>query len=313
MTTSQALAALRRALVPALVTAVVVFGALLLVLGLQSPTYQARVGLVAVPVPQTSQESTGSYGEVVALVLPALPELVVSAPVRQGIERAVPAGQAAATTTTVELVPSSAVARITVTAPSAEAAEAGLQVVVAQVQGSGVLDPVGAFRVVGDVTAPATALRPDRLLSTGLALLAAAVAAVLAVAAVHVLRPRVLTVGDVERIARRTAGARVPVELLRADGETLSARMAADHPRASVVRVFASDQQEAGNLAAVQGAVRGSDLAVSGPSEDPAAVEVEAEVAIVTATLRRTTPQELTTALLRARASGRPLGAVVVS
>lgn len=91
--------------------------ALLLVGARQSDSYEARVSFLAVPVAQPVDQATqAQYGAIVSLGLPALSEIVRSPPV---LQRALPGASpeelnVLADDTIVELVPSSAVARITV-------------------------------------------------------------------------------------------------------------------------------------------------------------------------------------------------------
>lgn len=318
MTRSQALAALRRALLPALLAAGLTFGLVLALLLTRPPTYEARVGVLATPV-EGVEATDPSYGSVVSLTMPAVPEIALSSTVVDAVAAEVPAMDEDALTeaVAVELVPASGVARITVTAEDARTAAFVLQTVVDEVVTSGVLQPVATFRVVGSAYAAPVQVRPDPPLALGLGLLAAGVVGLLAVAAVQVLRPRLLTVDDVERVARSVVGA-VPVVPLDRRGpglEVVAARLAVAHPGLRrVVVVPAGPGAEDGLAEEVGARLDGSaDGAAHGgrdhvPAGGSAAPD---EPALVTVRLRRTSPDELTAALLAAGRGGRPVGLVL--
>ncbi len=332
MTRSQALAALRRAIVPAVVAAGSTMAVVLLLLLTRDPVYQARVGIVATPV-ATGNQADPDYGAVVSSIMPALPEVAVSTPVLDRLP-----GMDSTTLTesvSVELVPASGVARVTATGDSPEAATAVLQAVTSEIVGSDLLAPVGTFTVLGDVEAETTQVDPDPLLAGGLGALAAVVVGLLAVALVQVLRPRLLTVADVEQVVRSIASPAVPVVALgrRERGlDLLAALLAAEAPEATRVRSFpAGPEAEDGVVQAIDErlARRVTDRTPAPPSaaEDhgrraanghgvfearhrpPGAVG--AEPAVVTVQLRRTTAEELTAAVLAAHDAGHELGAVV--
>ncbi|MGY1638391.1 hypothetical protein ACI78V_17225 [Geodermatophilus sp. SYSU D00742] len=337
MTRSQALAALRRALVPALLAAAAAMALVLALLLTRDPVYQARVGIVATPVAGTS-EAAPEYGAVVSSVMPALPEVAVSTPVLDRLATRLPELDATtlAESVAVELVPASGVARVTVTGDSPETTTAILRAVVGQIQDSALLAPVATFTVLGDVDVAPTQVEPDPLLAGGLGALAAVVVGLLAVAAVQVLRPRLLTVADVEQVVRTVATPEVPVVAVgrgQQGVDVLVSRLAAWAPAATRIRSFpAGPGAEDGVVTAIderlarRAAERGpGPVTVAGDDGASARVNgrvttdarhrvreaVPAEPAVVTVRLRRTSAEELTSALLAALDSGHELGAVV--
>jgi len=338
MTRSQALAALRRALVPAVLAAAATLALVLTLLLSRAPEHQARVGIVATPV-ATGNQADPDYGAVVSSVMPALPEVAVSSPVLDRLADRFPDMDAAslAESVSVELVPASGVARVTATGDSPETATAVLEAVVDEIVDSDLVAPVGTFTLLGDVGAETTRVGPDPLLAGGLGLLAAVVVGLLAVAAVQVLRPRLLTVPDVERIVRAVASPDVPVVAVGKDDrglDVVAARLALAAPGVRQVRSFPAGAGAADGVvdaigerllrrtteaaAAAWGAeedhVRngGTDRRTATEARHRLREAVPAELAVVTVQLRRTSPDQLTAALLEALESGRPIGAVVV-
>ncbi|MGY1640761.1 hypothetical protein ACI782_06450 [Geodermatophilus sp. SYSU D00703] len=337
MTRSQALAALRRAVVPAVLAA---GAAMALVVGLllsRDPEYQSRVGVVATPV-TSGNPADPDYGAVVSSIMPALPEVAVSTPVVERLSDRLPGMDAVtlAESVSVELVPASGVARVTATGESPQAATAVLSAVVDQIVDSDLLAPVGTFTVLGDVGAEATRVGPDPLLAGGLGSLAAVVVGLLAVAAVQVLRPRLLTVADVQQVVRSVASPEVPVVALGRSQrglDVLASRVAAAAPTATRVRAFpAGSTAEDALVSAIDDrlARRAADLAPAtwsapgdqgqrGGANGRMATDARhrvreaapAEPALVTVRLRRTTAEELAAALLAALDSRHEVGAVV--
>jgi len=315
MTRTQAAAAIRRALLPGLLAAAAAMGAVLLLLLTRAPVYEARVGIVAVPV--SGAETAGpEYGSVVSLAMPALPELAVSTPVLQNLADELPEMDrtSLAEAVAVELVPDSAVARITVTSDTPAAASSVLAAVVGAVEGSDLLAPAGTFRVLGDVAAPPRQVRPDPLLAIGLGAAAAVLVGLLVVAAVQLVRPRLLTLPDVEHVVSSVVTKPVPVIALgpgRRRLDLLVAQLAASTPPATTVVAFPAGTADDGGLAdAVNERLRersssnGRHWTAGSSTTDPA---------LVTVRLRRTSAEQLTAALLQAQESGHQVELVVAS
>ncbi|NUT93489.1 MAG: hypothetical protein HOY78_15850 [Saccharothrix sp.] len=192
---------LESALVALLVGAVVVVATLF-----AGEEYQARVSVLAVPVgPQ--------YGEVVALSLPALVEVARSPSV-------VAKAGTVAERVSVELVPASGLARLSVRAPAAGQASTEAAAVAAAVAEADLLAPAGRLRVLDTPTVARVA--PDWPLTFGLAL-AAAVAAGVAAAAVRHLRGT--RAADGVRSALASAGVRHPVAVVPGDDPALVSRL----------------------------------------------------------------------------------------
>jgi hypothetical protein len=210
----------------------------------------------------------------------------------------------------VDLVPGSGVVRISVTASTASTAAAVLQVQVEQLQDSGLLAPAGEFRLVGDLNGPASRVSPDGLLTTGLAAAAAVLVGLLTVAAVNVLRPRILTIEDVERVVRGVTEEPLPVQSIRRrEGvELLAQRVARDHPKATGATLVTVGARPApGGLEEQLASTLASKHSQSAePGTTPSSV------AVVVARLRHCTPDGLALALLTAMNDGRPVAGVAV-
>ncbi len=176
---------------------------------LRGEEHQARVSLLAGPAGPDSPQ----YGEVTALSLPALVELARSPSVlaKAGTK---------ADRVSVELVPASGLARLSVRAPSAGQASNEVAAVAQALLEADLLAPAGKLRLLDKPEVIRVA--PDWPLAIGLAF-AAAVAAGLATAAVRHLR-RTRT-GDGVRAALSAAGVRHPVAVLPDDDPELVQRL----------------------------------------------------------------------------------------
>ncbi|MGX7829134.1 hypothetical protein ACTG9Q_29030 [Actinokineospora sp. 24-640] len=162
-------------------SAVVAFivGVMTLVLvGVRPPVYQARVGLVATAAPEGV--SAAQFGEVVSLTLPALAELARSPSVLAATAEKVagaPRADELAGWISVELVPASGVARLSVRASSPELAGGLVSALVTTLRESDLLSPVGTLRPL-DTRPDTVRLAPDWPLAIGFAIAAAVAAAV---------------------------------------------------------------------------------------------------------------------------------------
>ncbi|WP_410636399.1 hypothetical protein [Amycolatopsis sp. cmx-4-83] len=185
-------------------------GAIVLVAGLtRGAEYQGRVSLLAGPV--ATPEAAPQYGEVVSLALPALVELARSPSVLQAAAPVSGYGPGElGEHVSVELVPASGLARLSVRAPSAGQAGAAAAALGQAVIKADLLAPAGKLRTL-DPRPEVIAVAPDATLVTGLALVAA-VAAGLATAAVRRLSPA----GGPRSLRRAlaAAGIRRPVAVL---------------------------------------------------------------------------------------------------
>jgi len=194
-------------------------GALVLVVGLtRGPEYQGRVSLLAAP----AAADGAPYGEVVSLALPALVELARSPSV---LAAAAPvSGYGAdelAGHVSVELVPASGLARLSVRAPSAEQAGAAAMALGKAMIDADLLAPAGKLRTL-DSRPEVVTVAPDVPLVVGLAMVGA-VAAGLATAAVRRLTPG--GAGPVRR-ALAAAGVHRPVALVREEDPSAADRLA---------------------------------------------------------------------------------------
>ncbi|WP_409183721.1 hypothetical protein F9C11_04940 [Amycolatopsis sp. VS8301801F10] len=198
-------------------TAVAVAGALIVGLAvllvglLRGGTYQGRVSLLAEPVDQTS----GQYGEVVSLAMPAVVELARS----PSVLRSVAPGSGYSPDElgpriSVELVPASGLARVSVRAPLAEQASTIAEALGKAMVDANLLAPVARLRML-DPRPEVLAVDADVPLVTGLALVAAVATGVAIVVAgrLRAAQPR----GGPASVRRALAAAGVhrPVAVLR--------------------------------------------------------------------------------------------------
>jgi capsular polysaccharide biosynthesis protein len=201
--------AVASALVGVLVGAAVVTAVLT-----QSPEYDARISLVAVPVGADQNGSAGQYGEVVSLGLPALTELAVSPSILRSVASSVPGSPPASDlygAVTVDLVPSSGVARLTVRAGSADLAANLAERLTQAVVATDVLAPSARLRAL-DTQADVEKTAPSTSLGLGLALIAAVLAALTAGLFLRPFRPR--TSGSAAVLAALAETGRRPVAVL---------------------------------------------------------------------------------------------------
>ncbi|UJW31214.1 hypothetical protein L3Q67_39500 [Saccharothrix sp. AJ9571] len=221
-----------RLLAVGVTVAVLVGAAVLLAAGLRDTTYEGRVALLAGPVTGQDQDPAVSaggaqYGEVVSLTLPALAQFARSPSVLQAATAKVPGSPApdeVAKAVSVELVPASGMARLSVHAP-AEATAAGLASAVATAMiDADLLAPVGRLRLL-DERPEVALIQPDWLLATGLALAAAAAAGLAAAMAYRALRPGGSADERAVREALAAAGLRRPVPVLHDDDATVTERL----------------------------------------------------------------------------------------
>ncbi|RKT55435.1 hypothetical protein C8E97_4103 [Saccharothrix australiensis] len=172
--------------------------------------HQARVSLLAGPAGPDAPQ----YGEVVALSLPALVEVARSPLV---LARA----GTVAERVSVELVPASGLARLSVRAPTAAQASAEAAAVARAVVATDLLAPAATLRLLDEPEV--TRVAPDWPLALGLAFAAAVAAGVTTAAGRHLRRTRV---SDTVRAALAAAGSDRPVAVLHDDDPGLVGRLA---------------------------------------------------------------------------------------
>ncbi|MGM1058664.1 hypothetical protein [Saccharothrix sp. Mg75] len=210
---------MRRQLVTSLAAALLVAVVVVLAVEVRGEEHESRVGLLAGPV--AAEPGTAGFGEVVALSLPALVELARSPSVLRAPAETLgtTAGELAGRVS-VELVPASGLARLSVRAPTAEqAAQAAAQIARAVVDAD-LLAPAARLRLLD--RPETTRVAPDRPLAFGLALAAAVVAGLGTWAAGHLRRTRPR---DRVRAALVAGGARHPVTVLDDDDPDLVERL----------------------------------------------------------------------------------------
>lgn len=325
MTQSQALAALRRAFIPALVAALLTAGLLAAALALRPDSYSARVGIAAEPVVQVEPGGAPGYASVVNLMMAAVPEVALSAPVLDQARARIPGmdSRLLERSVTVEVVPGSGVARIETVGDTPELASALLDVVLQEISQSNLLTPVGTFRVLGDARPQPTPTGADRLLVVGLCAAAAALVGLLTIAALQAVRPRLLTRSDVEEVVRSVDSGPVPVVVLgrgSADLDLVASRAALAVPGLARVHALSAedaaddDLAEAVNQRLQSRSLTGGSQSATGTEQASgrhSGGETGTEAALVTVRLRRTTPDQLSAALLKAEARGETVAAVV--
>ena len=257
MTGAQTLAAFRRALLPVLIAALVTLAAVVGLMMSRPPSYQVRVALIATPVEGRTAAGSGmDFGQVVSLGMPSLPEYVVADDVLAAVQAQVPGAPDAGvlrSAITVELVPSSGVARVAVSTDDPATARAVLRVVVKQIAKADLLSPVAVLKPIGTSDPAAEVVGRDPLLALGLGLVAAIAVSLLTVVLVQTLRPRLLTHADVERIVDSLfeGEAPPPVVEVRQDGrgvDLLAAYLIAQDPQVLDVKVVASGPPLAGDF-----------------------------------------------------------------
>ncbi|WP_158850955.1 hypothetical protein [Saccharothrix deserti] len=216
---------MKRPLLVSLGVALLVALAVLLTVELGGEEYESRVGLLAVATdPPPDGQAPGvraQYGEVVALALPALVEVSRSPSVlRTPADELGTTIEDLARRVSVELVPASGLARLSVRAATAdEAAQAAMRIAQAVVDAN-LLAPAARLRLLD--RPETTRIAPDRPLAFGLALVAAVVAGLAAYAVGHLRRTRL---GDQVRAALTAGGVRHPVAVLPDDDPGLAQRL----------------------------------------------------------------------------------------
>ena len=294
-----------------IVVALVVEAAVLLTFGLRSPEFEGRIGLVASPtsVPSDTAGAQAQFGEVVSLGLPALVELARSPSVLQTAAAAVPGAPAPAELAedvTVELVPASGLARVSVRADSAErAATLTRAMATAMIEAmieADILAPVAQLRIL-DSQADVRQVSPDWPLAIGLALTAAVMAGVAVATARHVLWPPAVAADSALQQALSGAGCRRPVAILRGEDPGLASRIwALQQAAARPVRVVAVGPGLSGRVESLS-----RELSTGG-----AAMQVNGDAAragvVVVMDGHHSRPEELT-----ATVSALPLASVLVA
>lgn len=245
-----------------------VVGAVVLVLGLgQDQEYQGRVSLIAGPAAPADPASgpAAGYGEVVSLTLPALVELARSPSV---VAAAAPVSgytpAELAEHVSVELVPASGLARLSVRAPTEQQAGAAASAIGKAMIDANLLAPVGRLRLL-DQRAEIIQIAPDRLLVGGLALASAAAAAVAAAAIRRLRTGRGRPDEEAVRLALSGRTTHNAVTILREDDPALSDRLtvlcrAANRP----VRALAVTPELAERAAKLAAGIPGEDGAEPG-------------------------------------------------
>jgi capsular polysaccharide biosynthesis protein len=170
----------------------VVGGLVTVAVMMRPPEFDGRIGLVAVPVTAT-EGSADEYGEVVSLGLPALTELARSPSMLRDVAASVPNSppvEELFESVTVELVPGSGVARLTVRADDGALAGALAEQLTRRVIDADVLSPSARLRAL-DTQADIQQVSPNLQLGIGLALIAAVLAALTTAVYLRSFRPHV--------------------------------------------------------------------------------------------------------------------------
>ena len=202
----------------AVATAILVFAAVASALLLRPEAYDARIGLLAVPRTAPAAAERADFGVVVANSLPALVEVAHSTSAASSAAARVPgAPDDPGTITkgvTVELVPASGLARLTVRAEDPEVAAGLASALADELVQANLLSPTAALRVLDPMPTVQQA-SPDVPMAVGLALAAAVVAAAATLGAATLWWPH-----PTRRLRRLLgeAGVGHSVALIRDDG-----------------------------------------------------------------------------------------------
>lgn len=223
-----------RAVVEGVLAAVAAGALVLLAVASRDAVTEGRLALLATP----SAPDSAHFGEITSLATPAVVQLVRSPSVLEAAaKQAGTSPERLAEAISVELVPASGVARISVRADSAEHAAKAVSSVAQAVIDADLLAPAARFRLV-DPRPETAAVSPDWRLGTGLALVAAVIAGVAA---------GTLRRGTTARSALARAGIDHPVVVTRDDDPALTERLTALCVAAArPVRVLAASPELAG-------------------------------------------------------------------
>jgi capsular polysaccharide biosynthesis protein len=244
-------AALKRPLALTLGIALLVAATVVVAVEVAGKEYESRVGVLAVPTAGTpDQPPEASFGEVVALSLPALVELARTPTVlRATADELGTTTDELARRVSVELVPASGLARLSVRAETADRAAQAATRIAQTVVEADLFAPVARLRLLD--RPETTRVAPDRPLAYGLALIAGLLAGLAAHAVGHLRRTRPR---DLVRAALTAAGVRHPVAVLPDDDPRLTERLTllceASARPARVVAVVPDLTRRADDLAA---------------------------------------------------------------
>ncbi|WP_367138416.1 hypothetical protein [Saccharothrix sp. HUAS TT1] len=201
--------------------ALLVASTVVLAVELTGDEYESRVGLLAVPGEPVETAQAG-FGEVVALSLPALVEVArTPTALRAAADELGVTTDDLARRVSVELVPASGLARLSVRADTADRAAQAATRIARTVVDSDLLAPVARLRLLD--RPETTRVAPDRPLGWGLALVGGVVAGLVAYAAHHLRRTRFR---DRTRAALAAGGVWHPVAVLPGDDPGLARRLA---------------------------------------------------------------------------------------
>lgn len=214
---------LRRPLTLSLGLALLVAAVIVVAVELAGEEYESRVGVLAVPaVGEPDQPPPGGFGEVVALSLPALVEVARTPTVlRATADELGTTTDDLARRVSVELVPASGLARLSVRADTADLAAQAATRIAQTVVDADLFAPVARLRMLD--RPETTRVAPDRPLAYGLALIAGVLAGLAAHAVDHLRRTRPR---DRVRGALSAGGVRHPVAVLPDDEPDLVRRLA---------------------------------------------------------------------------------------
>lgn len=190
-----------RTTLAALLAFLIVAGAVIGYVTSSPATYQARIALMAVPT-ESANSSTANYAAAVSLTMAGIEDVAHSGSVLAkavvGVPNA-PRLDALAGRISVDVIPGSGVARISVTGDTASQTVALTEAIGTGIVKADLLRPVGTFRLIDTRAPEARKIAPDLTLGLGFGLAAGLVAAILAAAALPLLRPRLTTRGQVLR------------------------------------------------------------------------------------------------------------------
>jgi capsular polysaccharide biosynthesis protein len=184
-------------LVPAIALGLLVGG----YLATRPASYEADVTLLATPA-DTPKAGGVEFGSVVNLTLPGMTAIARSRSLLKLVRAQVPGAPPLtelSKSISVQVIPASGIAQLSVTADSPALAAALAKALGGQVISADLLAPVGRFRLT-DNAPVAHKVAPDRHLAVGLGLVAALLVGAVILGAGAALSPRIMSDRDVKRV-----------------------------------------------------------------------------------------------------------------
>ena len=276
--------AMRRPLALGLMGAIVVSGLLWGYIATRPSEYQARFTLLAAPAPN-SKSGQSDLASVASLTMPSLTDLARSPTVLSPVVaqvRGAPNIDELAGQITVELVPASGVARITLRDDDRARALLLAQLLSQQIRQLHLLEPAGTLRAFGPSPSSVRRVSPDLQLGKGFAAAAGVLAGLLVATMAMLVAPRLMGRRQVARLLRDRS---VPILSFTSQSADIASWWVDSHPQVTPVAASACDAARRVRSALDRSAPdQGQDRREDGGSAEPL---------LLVAALGRTTPDEL--------------------